>query len=148
MSSWFAIALAVGGLWFEMRRRRRERHLQDALVCAVQLPPDDLLMVADLSARRIVAVNHAFAAALGYTPAELAGRPYLGLVHPDDAAATAQASDDEPLAEDAGRFVNRYMHRDGHAVRLLWLGEQSYHRPGFYGFSVARVVADGESGDE
>ena len=135
------LSLVTLGLWFELRRRRSERHARRALLCAVQMPADRLIMVADLKQRRIVAVNQKFAAALGYTPAQLQGRSYMGLVHPDERDRVAAASDDEPLAKAGGSMLTTYMHRDGRPVVFRWTDE-GYHTSAYYGFSVAQEVKD------
>jgi diguanylate cyclase (GGDEF)-like protein/PAS domain S-box-containing protein len=64
--------------------------------------------------------NAALERMLGYTPAERLGQRMLDLVHPDDLAATrAQVA---RLMEGIGErhFRNRYVHREGHTVDLLW----------------------------
>ncbi len=56
----------------------------------------------------------------GYTAQELIGRPFMDLVHPDDHDATAamhaQIVDGRPTLT----FQNRYIHKDGGAVPVMW----------------------------
>lgn len=56
----------------------------------------------------------------GYEPADLTGRRYIDLVHPDDRSRTLAAArrvyDGEPVAD----FENRYLCSDGRIARMLW----------------------------
>lgn len=80
---------------------------------------------------RLLFINEALAEMLGYAPAELMGRAYMELVHPDDAAVQAER---RKLREDGSldvqRYVIRLLHRDGrvlsfevHADALMYHGE-------------------------
>lgn len=136
MSSALLLLAMVAALVLEVRRRRQETHAHAALLQAIQAPPSLLVMVADVAEKRIIAVNHAFAAALGRTPDEMRGQSYLDYVHPEDLARTADVS--APL--DADHFDNRYRHAAGGWVTLRWLPALSYHVAGYYGFSAAQVL--------
>jgi PAS domain S-box-containing protein len=61
----------------------------------------------------------ASAARLGYGPGEMVGRPFLQLVHPDDAAATGEA-----LAKGTPTlsFAHRFRCKDGGYRLLSWHG--------------------------
>jgi PAS domain S-box-containing protein len=56
----------------------------------------------------------------GYTPAELVGRRYIDLVHPDDAAMTDQAAGRIMSGHPTFSFENRLVRKDGSVVPLLW----------------------------
>jgi len=79
----------------------------------------DLLCIADVEGR-FVRVNPAWEQTLGHSVAELEGRLYLDLVHPDDWAATravaAALADGKPVVN----FVNRYRCRDGSYRWIEW----------------------------
>ena len=65
-------------------------------------------------------VNPACEQLWGFTAAELIGRPYMELVHPDDRVKTTAAA---KSLLDTGKikdFVNRYVRKDGRIVDVLW----------------------------
>ena len=73
---------------------------------------------------RFLHVNRAWQAVLGWTPAEMVGRPFLDFVHPDDLERTlAEAA--RIFAGDGAqpRFRNRYRTRDGGWRWLEWSTE-------------------------
>ncbi len=86
-------------------------------------------------------VNAAWEPTLGYSPAELIGRPFIDLVHPDDVDRTI---DEFRRATEEGttttRFENRYRHKDGSYRWLDWTGRlvpgEDVH------YSAARDVTD------
>lgn len=65
-------------------------------------------------------VNAAFERILGYKPAEVVGRKIFELVHPEDRNATLQQAQQVMGGMKQRHFRNRYLHRDGHGVDLLW----------------------------
>ncbi|MBP2492576.1 MULTISPECIES: PAS domain S-box protein [Methylobacterium] len=79
----------------------------------------DVMLVARFEAT-IVAVNPAWTALFGWSAAELIGRSFMDLVHPDDAAATAAAASDLSDGATIPRFENRYRHKDGSYRWLSW----------------------------
>lgn len=86
----------------------------------------DLMCLAGTDAKFIV-VNPAFERALGYTIKELLAESFLKFIHPDDRDATlaevGALADGTPTLS----FTNRYIHKDGHLVRLHW---RAYPEPG------------------
>jgi PAS domain S-box-containing protein len=86
-------------------------------------------------------VNDAWTAVLGYTPAELLGRPFLTFVHPHDMARTLEAFDRANASgELVTQFVNRYRHRDGSYRTLEWTGRRVPELGVHY--STARDITD------
>ena len=73
---------------------------------------------------------------LGYAPHELAGKPFLDYVHPDDRERTRQEiatlADQIPTIH----FLNRYRHIDGHYVWLEWNAHTATEEGAIY--AVAR----------
>lgn len=100
---------------------------------------DDLMCIADLSGR-FHRVNPSWTRVLGWDPAEIEGRPYSDLVHPDDIAATQGAG--RHLAEGGtlGRFVNRYRVKGGGWRHLEWSSIVADTNGLFY--AVVRDVTD------
>ncbi|HAZ30306.1 TPA: hypothetical protein DCY65_01885 [Candidatus Acetothermia bacterium] len=65
-------------------------------------------------------LNPAWERSLGWTAAELKGRPGLEFVHPDDRAATARAAERLRRGEEVRGFENRYRHKGGSYLWLSW----------------------------
>jgi diguanylate cyclase (GGDEF)-like protein/PAS domain S-box-containing protein len=77
-------------------------------VCVVD--PDGVLLYASAAFERL----------LGYPRHEVLGRRVFELVHPDDREATREQAARLMEGLGARHFRNRYVHRSGHAVDLLW----------------------------
>jgi len=97
----------------------------------------DLLVIRD-SAFRIIRVNPAWEAALGYKLEELEGQPMLSFIHPDD----VQVSHAEMLRvkkdPEVKGFINRYRRKDGTYRHLEWRAK----RDGDLVYGVARDVTE------
>ena len=95
----------------------------------------DLLCIADTDGhfRRL---NPEWERTLGYSPAELKGRRFLDLVHPEDLAATLAALGQLSSQEHVLNFVNRCRHKDG---TYLWLEWRSFAEDSRI-FAVARDI--------
>jgi len=65
-------------------------------------------------------LNAAWIRVLGWSQAELTGRPYIEFVHPDDVASTEQAGERLLAGDQVTRFENRFRHRDGGYRWLSW----------------------------
>ena len=101
----------------------------------------DLMCLAGTDAK-FIAVNPAFERALGYSIKELLAVSFLTFIHPDDRDATVaevgSLADGTPTLS----FTNRYIHKDGHLVRLHW---RAYPEPGTgLIYATARVTTDEE----
>ena len=101
----------------------------------------DLMCLAGTDAK-FIAVNPAFERALGYSIKELLAVSFLTFIHPDDRDATVaevgSLADGTPTLS----FTNRYIHKDGHLVRLHW---RAYPEPGTgLIYATARVTMDEE----
>ncbi len=71
-------------------------------------------------AGRFTFVSAAIERILGYRPHELLGRHMIDYVHSDDRARTLAAARDIMSGEPKTHFENRYLHKDGHAVHIMW----------------------------
>lgn len=93
----------------------------------VTLPPlsqfldllPDAVCVVD-SEGSILFVNAAFERLLGHSPQEALGKCLFDYLHPEDRAATEEQAQSVMAGSGQRNFHNRYMHRQGHAVDLLW----------------------------
>lgn len=79
----------------------------------------DAVCVVDAS-DRFVYVSAAFERIFGYRPDEIIGKPVLDLVHPDDRQATRRVITSLMRGQAHPHFANRYLHKDGHVVHVVW----------------------------
>ncbi|WP_081318515.1 sensor domain-containing diguanylate cyclase [Pseudomonas rhizoryzae] len=84
----------------------------------IQLMPDALFVVDPTD--HIVFVSDACEALLGYRPDEMIGTLITHYMHPDDLAATRASIERVMNGQPHRDFRNRYVHKDGHAVYILW----------------------------
>ncbi|THD57478.1 ATP-binding protein [Phenylobacterium sp.] len=82
----------------------------------------------------------------GYPPHELLGRPYIDFVHPDDVAATTAIAVEIVRGVPTKAFTNRYMHRDGTAVPVMWSAVWSVEHQTM--FAVARDMREHEAAED
>jgi hypothetical protein len=61
----------------------------------------------------------------GYRPEELIGRCYTDFVHPEDIAATRELACEVLSGVPTKTFINRYLHKDGTAVPVMWSAVRS-----------------------
>ncbi|MDX2024648.1 MAG: PAS domain S-box protein [Deltaproteobacteria bacterium] len=80
----------------------------------------DLLCIASADGY-FVRLNPAWTAVLGWTEAELLARPFLDLVHPDDAASTIAEAERLSHGASTINFENRYRCKDGSWRTLSWV---------------------------
>lgn len=88
------------------------------LTDVLDLLPDAVCLV-DVDGRYLY-VNASFERIFGYAPDEVIGRRAFDLIHPDDRAATMQQAVRVMNGGFQRHFRNRYMHKDGHAVDIMW----------------------------
>jgi PAS domain S-box-containing protein len=79
----------------------------------------DLLCVADIDGA-FKQLNPAWSRVLGWDRAELLGRPYLELVHPEDLVATLNAGERLRNGQPVIEFENRYRCKNGSYRLLSW----------------------------
>jgi PAS domain S-box-containing protein len=82
----------------------------------------------------------------GYRPEELVGRSYADLVHPDDLAATRKAAASIFAGLPTKNFLNRYIHKDGSHVPLMWSAVRSGSQDGVIG--IARDMREHMAAEE
>jgi diguanylate cyclase (GGDEF)-like protein/PAS domain S-box-containing protein len=74
---------------------------------------------------RFVEVSPACQRMWGYSPEELRGRAFQELLHPDDVARTTEIARNIVNGISVRDFENRYLHKDGTVVDMLWLAHWS-----------------------
>jgi PAS domain S-box-containing protein len=79
----------------------------------------DLMLVARFDAT-ITSVNPAWTTLLGWSEADLIGRPFIDLVHPEDRESTLAEAGRLADGLTTLRFENRYQHKDGSYRWLSW----------------------------
>jgi PAS domain S-box-containing protein len=79
----------------------------------------DLICTMD-AAGRFVDVSDASLDILGYAPNELVGRSYQDFIMPVDLDAANQSLKELLTGQTRLQIQNRYMHKNGHVVSLLW----------------------------
>jgi PAS domain S-box-containing protein len=127
-----ALAAALG---LNAARRGRAQEELDRIFTL----SSDIITVADFDGN-FTRVNPAAEQILGYTEAELLGRPYLEFVHPDDREKTAA----EAAAIGDGKmtfaFENRFARKDGTYKMLEWTATPDVEDKLMYG--MARDVTE------
>src|SRR3984893_13595028 len=84
----------------------------------------DLILVTD-TAGNFVQVSPSSMAILGYQPAEMIGHSATEFIHPDDLDSTRAEMRSARRGRLMRNFETRYVHKDGQAVMLTWMGTWS-----------------------
>ena len=71
---------------------------------------------------RIVSINTASERIWGYSPNELIGKKYIDFVFSEDAIKTLDTDTNIQGGVPVTMFENRYVHKEGHLVPMLWSG--------------------------
>ena len=119
------LALSREQLQAEVEERTRDRDRMWRL-------STDVMLVADFTSR-IEAVNPAWTTIFGWSEAEMLGRDFLALIHPDDLASTMEEVARLEQGVTTLRFENRYQAKDGSYRWLSWTAvpdEQYIHAVG------------------
>lgn len=121
----------------ETERQRAESVRDQALALNRMIMDNSLDVICAVDAEgRFVEVSAAAWDMWGYAPSELAGRAYMDLVHPDDAARTAAVAESIHAGQPTVDFNNRYLRKDGRPIEIDWSAVWS-ERDGLM-FCVAR----------
>ena len=104
----------------------------------LDLLPDAVCIVDDQG--RLLFASAACERIFGYTPAEMVGRHIFTFIHPDDLAETGRQASRVMAGTPQRHFRNRYVHKDGHSVDMMWAA----HWLDEYGvrIGVGREVSD------
>jgi len=107
----------------------KERLLLDSAV--------DVICTVDVDGR-FVSLNPACQQLWGYSQAELIGRQYIDLVVAEDIPKTNEVAARIMAGEKTADFENRYLHKNGSHVHVMWAASWSEDQQLF--FSVARDI--------
>src|SRR5258705_773315 len=107
----------------------KERLLLDSAV--------DVICTVDVEGR-FVKINPACQQLWGYSQEELIGRQYIDLVVPEDIPKTNEAAARIMAGEKTADFENRYLHKNGSHVHVMWAASWSETEQLI--FSVARDI--------
>lgn len=105
----------------------------------------DIILSIDAEGR-FTSISGACESTLGYKPQELLGRRYIELVHPDDVEKTEAVAAEIVGGKAVGRFENRYLHKAGSVVNILWASRWSPEQQTF--FSIAHDVTESHRAEE
>jgi PAS domain S-box-containing protein len=84
----------------------------------------DLILVTD-TAGNFVQVSPSSMTILGYEPAEMIGHSAIEFIHPEDLESTREEMRAARRGRHMRNFETRYVHKDGQAVTLTWMGAWS-----------------------
>jgi PAS domain S-box-containing protein len=84
----------------------------------------DLIVVTD-TAGRFVQVSPSSMTILGYRPEEMIGHIAVDFIHPEDLDRTREEMRAARHGRQMRNFESRYVHKDGQAVTLTWMGTWS-----------------------
>jgi PAS domain S-box-containing protein len=105
----------------EVALQKTNRQLASALQANQLIMDNSQDVICSLDAQgRFLSTNAACRDLWGYEPAELIGRCYLVLVHPEDRAWSKEAEEGTRARGKRSDFVNRCLRKDGSVVDVLW----------------------------
>jgi PAS domain S-box-containing protein len=84
----------------------------------------DLILVTD-TAGKFVQVSPSSMSILGYRPDEMIGHSAVEFIHPGDLDSTREEMRSARRGHQMRNFETRYVHKDGQAVMLTWMGTWS-----------------------
>jgi PAS domain S-box-containing protein len=108
----------------ESRRTQKALHQEIEERQRIFETSQDLILVTD-TAGNFVQVSPSSMAILGYEPAEMIGHSAIEFIHPDDLDSTRAEMRSARRGRLMRNFETRYVHKDGQAVMLTWMGTWS-----------------------
>lgn len=79
----------------------------------------DVVCIVDIEGR-FLSVSAASERVFGFRPEEMIGRTTFDMMHPDDRDFTRGLVDNINLGNPSSDHENRYIHKDGHVVHIMW----------------------------
>jgi len=107
-------------------RKRAERALSQEIEERRRIfeTSQDLILVTDTKGT-FIQVSPSSMTILAYRPDEMIGHSAVDFIHPDDIESTRNEMRLARRGRQMRNFETRYMHKDGHAVTLTWMGTWS-----------------------
>ncbi len=107
----------------------------------------DLICIASIETSTFTKINPAFSRLLGYTEAELLGKPFLEFIHPDDVEPTQRVVEEQLRAgKTVLHFENRYRTAGGDYCWLDWNSHPNAENG--VTFAIARNITDKKRSEE
>ncbi|HLI98878.1 MAG TPA: PAS domain S-box protein [Bradyrhizobium sp.] len=104
----------------------------------------DLILVTDAKGT-FVQVSPSSIAILGHRPEDMIGHSAVEFIHPDDIEQARQEMRSARRGHQMRNFETRYLHRNGHAVNLTWMG--TWSDPVRRHFFVGRDLTEKEAAE-
>jgi PAS domain S-box-containing protein len=104
----------------------------------------DLILVTD-TAGNFIQVSPSSMAILGYQPEEMIGQSAVGFIHADDLENTRNEMRSARRGRQIRNFEARYVHKDGHPVKLTWMG--TWSEPVRRHFFIGRDLTEKEAAE-
>jgi PAS domain S-box-containing protein len=104
----------------------------------------DLILVTDTRGN-FVQVSPSSMTILGYRPEEMIGHSAIEFIHPDDLDSTRAEMRAARHGRQTRNFETRYVHKDGYAVTLTWMG--TWSEPVRRHFFVGRDLTEKQEAD-
>ena len=104
----------------------------------------DLILVTDTQGN-FVQVSPSSMAILGYRPSEMIGHSAVEFIYPEDLDSTRNEMRSARRGRHMRNFETRYIHKDGHAVMLTWMG--TWSEPVRRHFFVGRDLTEKQSAE-
>jgi PAS domain S-box-containing protein len=133
-----AVVLLIGGMMLVRHHLAAREKLEEERNRFFTLSPD-MYVVAGTDGY-FKEVNPAAERILGFSAAELKGRPFVEFVHPDDRAATVKEAEGVARGERTIYFENRYRTKDGDYRWMLWSAAPALNEQLVY--AVARDITE------
>lgn len=77
-------------------------------------------LICSFQSGQIISCNAAVKQILGYDQEQFIGKSYVDMIHPDDRLQTVDLVSDIFARSEVRGFENRYQHKNGHWVPLIW----------------------------
>ena len=104
----------------------------------------DLILVTDPKGN-FVQVSPSSMSILGIRPEEMIGHSAIQFIHPDDLENTRNEMRAARRGRQMRNFETRYVHKDGHAVKLTWMG--TWSEPVRRHFFIGRDLTEKEAAE-